>query len=197
MRRTSRILIVTASLAAALTVGACSADGGHGGMSAMTGMGSTPTGSRSSGAASDVMFAQMMVPHHQQAIEMADVAESKAQSPQLKKLAANIKAAQGPEISTMNAWLKQWGAPATAGGMDHGTDGMMTDADMSKLRRASGAEFDRMWLTMMIAHHQGAVTMAKNALASTANMQVKALAQSIVDGQDSEIAIMKGMLAGG
>lgn len=197
MHRPARTLAVTASLAATLAVAACSPGTDHDGMSGMTGMGNSPAASASAtAAATDVMFAQMMVPHHQQAIEMADLAESRAQSPQLKDLAATIKAAQGPEISTMNGWLEQWGAPATAGGMDHGTDGMMTEADMSELRQASGPQFDRLWLTMMIAHHQGAVTMAKDAMSSTTNTQVRSLAQSIVEGQDREIATMKGMLAG-
>jgi uncharacterized protein (DUF305 family) len=196
VHRNARIIAVTASLAATLAVAACSSAGDHDAMSGMTGMGTTPMASgTASAAAADVMFAQMMVPHHQQAVEMADLALAKAQAPQLKALATQIKAAQGPEISIMNGWLKQWGAPATAGGMDHHTGGMMSDADMTTLREASGAEFDRIWLTMMIAHHQGAITMAKDVLSSTSNPQVRTLAQNIVNGQDREIATMKGMLS--
>ena len=203
MRTSVRTLTVTVSLAATLAVASCSSGGDHDDMGGMSGMGgassaATTSGSTSgsmSAAAGDVMFAQMMVPHHQQAVEMADLALTKAASPEVKVLATKIKAAQGPEIETMNGWLQQWGAPATAGGMDHGTDGMMTDADMARLRDASGAEFDRLWLTMMIAHHQGALTMAKDVLATTKSAQVRALAQDVVDGQTREISTMKGMLS--
>ena len=198
MRRTLRALAVTASLATTLAVAACGS-GSHDTMTGMNGMGTSPgaaSSAPSSASAGDVMFAQMMVPHHHQAVEMADLALARSQSTRLKSLAADIKAAQGPEITTMNGWLREWGAPATAGGMDHGTDGMMSDADMAALRQAGGQAFDRMWLTMMVAHHEGAVTMAENVLATTKNPQVRTLAQDVVDAQAKEISTMKGMLAG-
>ena len=196
MRPSVRTLALIASLATTLAVAACGTDS-HDGMSGMNGMGSASPSSASgssTAAASDVMFAQMMVPHHQQAVDMADLALARAQSPQLKSLATTIKAAQGPEISTMNGWLGRWGAPASSG-MDHGVDGMMTDADMARLRQASGAEFDRLWLTMMIAHHEGAVTMARDALATTRDTGVRTLAQAVVEGQTREISTMKAMLS--
>jgi uncharacterized protein (DUF305 family) len=97
----------------------------------------------------------------------------------------------------MNGWLDQWGAPtgsAGMSGMDHGGDGMMSQADMTRLSQASGADFDRMWLTMMVAHHQGALTMAKDVLDTTSNAQVRSLAQGIVDSQTGEIGTMNTML---
>lgn len=146
------------------------------------------------GAAGDVQFAQMMIPHHQQAVEMAELAlKNDSASKEVTNLATQIKAAQGPEIETMNRWLREWNAPA-AGSMNHGSGGMMTDEDMKKLADASGDDFNRMWVTMMIQHHEGAVDMAQGVLQTTANPEVKQMAQAIVDGQKKEIATMKGML---
>lgn len=143
----------------------------------------------------DIMFAQMMIPHHQQAIEMADMALSKTSaSATVKELATEIKDAQDPEIATMEKWLASWGAPSAAPtGMDHGT-GMMTTEDMDSLMAAEGTDFDRMWLTMMVDHHEGAVTMAEDVLATTQNPDVTRLAESIIEAQKAEIATMEGLL---
>ena len=140
------------------------------------------------------MFAQMMIPHHEQAVQMAQLAlDNSTASADVKGLAQQIKAAQAPEIATVSGWLSTWGAPKSAG-MNHGASGMMTDQDMSGLAKASGAEFDKMWLAMMVQHHQGAIAMANEVLGTTADPQVKQLAQSIVDGQKSEITVMQGLL---
>ena len=133
-----------------------------------------PTGSTESSDAqfneADVTFAQEMIPHHQQAIEMADLAESRAESQEVKDLAADIEAAQGPEIETLTGWLESWGEDVPdegMSGMDHGDmssdemGGMMTEDEMAELEAAAGAEFDQMFLTMMIEHHEGAIEMAK------------------------------------
>ena len=149
------------------------------------------------------MFVQMMIPHHQQAVQMAELAETRAADPEVKKLAGEIKAAQAPEIATMTGWLTAWGMPApsaSAGhgtsmpGMDHGMPGMMSDADLAKLAAASGTEFDRQFLTMMIAHHEGAITMAKDEVARGVNADAKALAQQIITAQQGEIDTMKKIL---
>ena len=200
MSTTKRTLVPTATgLAATLILGACGSDTDNGGsMSGMNGHGgssSTAGSSASSSRTGDVMFAQMMIPHHQQAIEMADLAlTNPSTSAAAKRLAAQIKAAQDPEIETMNGWLRQWGAPTTAS-MDHGTGGMMSEEDMASLKAAKGPAFSRMWLQMMIEHHRGAVTMAQDVLSTTETPDVKRLAQSVVDGQTKEIATMKGLLA--
>ncbi|GAB3069397.1 DUF305 domain-containing protein [Pedococcus soli] len=203
MRTPARALSVAAALVGAIALAACGgADTDHNSMTGMSGMGTaTPSATATAKVdPADVMFAQGMVPHHQQAVQMADMALARATSSDVKALATKIKAAQDPEIATMNGWLNRWGAPSSAGdmngmaGMDHGSDGMMSQADMSKLSQASGAAFDRMWLTMMIAHHQGALTMAKDVLATTKDQNVRTLAQSIVDGQTKEIATMTGLL---
>jgi uncharacterized protein (DUF305 family) len=143
-----------------------------------------------------VAFAQMMIPHHEQAVEMADLAlENDTASQDVKALAAQIKGAQDPEIQTMKGWLSQWGATESAGAMDHGSGGMMGDDDMSSLMGASGTEFDQMWLEMMIEHHEGAIEMAQDVLSTTANADVEKLATAVVAGQEKEIATMQGMLS--
>lgn len=149
----------------------------------------------------DVAFAQSMIPHHEQAVMMAQMAKTHAQSPEVKDLAAKIEAAQGPEIDTMSGWLKAWGQKESSGNgmgdMDHGSDGMpgmMSDDDMMSLDSANGAGFDRMFLTMMITHHEGAIEMAKAQQADGKNGDAVALAKKIEADQTSEIAQMKDLL---
>lgn len=192
------IALAGTALIAVLALGACGSDADDAqSMGGMNGHGSSSSTSRqssSSDRAGDVMFAQMMIPHHQQAVEMADLALANAStSSDVKDLAQQIKAAQDPEIATMNGWLREWGAPKSAA-MDHGTSGMMSEEDMASLKAADGAAFNRMWLEMMVDHHQGAVTMAQDVLSSTEEPEVKSLAQAIVEGQQKEIATMQGML---
>ena len=192
------ITLAGAGVVAVLLLGACGSDEdvsqSMGGMNGHGASGSTPAQSSAGSRAGDVMFAQMMIPHHQQAIEMADLAlANPSTSPDVERLAQQIKAAQDPEIATMKRWLSEWGVPTSAS-MDHGTSGMMSEADMASLESAQGAEFNRLWLEMMIAHHQGAVTMAQDVLASTEDAEVKGLAQAVVEGQQKEIATMQGRL---
>ena len=160
--------------------------------------------------AQDVTFAQGMIPHHQQAVEMSDMALAQASSAKVKDLATRIKAAQGPEIEKMKGWLSSWdepleaesggmaGMPGMGGGMeDMAGMGMMTDAQMQEMGAARGADFDRMFLTMMIRHHEGAVTMARTELDKGKFAPAKQLAQAIVDDQQKEISEMQGLLNGG
>ncbi|MCA2222499.1 DUF305 domain-containing protein [Nonomuraea aurantiaca] len=146
----------------------------------------------------DVMFAQMMIPHHQQAVEMADLAETRASDREVKELAAKIKAAQDPEIQTMRGWLAEWGKPLPTGGMDQGMGhempGMMSAADMKKLEDAKGAAFDQEFLQMMIAHHNGAITMARTEREHGKNQEAKRLADAIETGQQAEVEQMRKML---
>lgn len=167
---------------------------------------SAPSGSSSSQAASsatDVAFAQSMIPHHEQAVEMADLAlaPSSQASAQVRELATQIKAAQDPEIARMSAWLQQWGAPS-AMPMDHSNhdmgavtmSGMMTADQMAALTAVSGDDFDRMWMQMMIEHHEGAVTMAEQVQQASTDPQVTGLADDIVAAQRQEIATMQELL---
>lgn len=151
----------------------------------------------------DVTFAQGMIPHHRQAVEMAELADTQATSPQVKDLAATIRSAQDPEITKMEGWLEEWDKPAAddeMSGMGHGSDGgdsmagMMSDADMMSLEGARGSGFDTMFLTMMIRHHQGAITMADDQLADGSNTEARALAKTIIGAQAAEIVTMKDLL---
>ena len=142
----------------------------------------------------DVEFAQGMIPHHQQAVEMADLADGRAESPEVIDLAERIKAAQDPEIELMRGWLEDWGQVMPEG-MDHeGMAGMMSEDDMTALEDASGAEFDEMFLTMMIEHHEGAIEQAETELDEGQNAEAKELAQTIIDAQQAEIEEMQGIL---
>jgi uncharacterized protein (DUF305 family) len=151
----------------------------------------------------DVAFAQGMIPHHEQAIEMADMAldPTAGAGTKITTLAKAIKGAQDPEIASMKGWLAAWGKDAAGGmaGMDHSTaamPGMMSGADMTKLGKSKGAEFDTAWATMMIAHHKGALDMANTELKSGKAADAKALATAVIKGQQAEIDQMTAMLKG-
>lgn len=155
--------------------------------------------------AADVDFAQQMIPHHRQAIEMAQLAESRAATAEVKALASDIEAAQGPEIETMSGWLSTWGEEipddtSNMGHMEHGNGGMnqmpgmMSDREMVQLEGSSGTEFDRMFLTMMIEHHQGAIEMSKSEQADGMNSNVIRLAEQVEADQTAEIETMRNLL---
>ena len=199
-----RAALVAATASTALVLAACGG-GGHdmGSMqSDSPSSSSSPSASTSAPAdahnTADTAFAQEMIPHHRQAVEMAGLAATRASSAEVKDLATKIEGAQGPEIETMTGWLTAWGEPVPEEmpGMDHsaGMPGMMSTQDMASLQAAKGSEFDTMWLQMMIQHHQGAIDMAKTELSQGSNTDAKALAQKIIDGQQSEITEMKGLL---
>jgi len=159
----------------------------------------TATGSPATGAhnAADITFAKDMLPHHLSAIQMADLAKTRASNPTVKALAAAISTAQGPEVTTMAGWLVGWGQPVpdlSMSGDMSGMAGMMSPAQMTGLANSTGSGFDRMWTQMMTTHHQGAVTMAKTELAAGANPQAKALAKSIIASQTAEITQMQKLL---
>ena len=190
---TARRILFGVAIALTLVAAACGDSGGS----------ATPSTAAFNDA--DVSFAQGMIPHHAQAVEMADIASTRASSAKVKDLASRIKAAQGPEIATMTAWLKSWNKPVTASsgggmagmaGMGSGASamGMMSDADMKGLGAASGAAFDKMFLTMMIEHHKGAIDMAKTEQTDGKFAATKALAGSIVTAQQAEIDEMGRLL---
>ena len=146
----------------------------------------------------DVMFAQLMYPHHAQAVEMAAMAEGRTDNPEVLALASAIEAAQQPEMDQLTAWLTEWGQPAPSagmGGMDHSPGGgMMTQQEMGGLMAASGSEFDRQWLTMMIAHHRGAIEMANTEISDGSNPDAQQMARTIVETQQQEIDTMQRLL---
>ncbi|WP_250905552.1 DUF305 domain-containing protein [Nonomuraea sp. NEAU-A123] len=136
----------------------------------------------------DVMFAQMMIPHHEQAVEMADMALMRASDSEVEELAAKIKSAQDPEIQTMKGWLTEWGKPVSSGGMGHDMPGIMSEEDMKKLDAAKGKAFDKLFAQMMIAHHKGAIGMARTEQANGSNPKAKELAKRIETSQQAEVA---------
>ncbi|MEU0970582.1 DUF305 domain-containing protein, partial [Streptomyces sp. NPDC005917] len=151
--------------------------------------------------AQDVTFAQSMIPHHQQALEMAALAADRASSARVQDLAARIEKAQDPEIKTMSGWLKAWGEDVPMAGMDHSghTDmaGMMDDKDMTALKKAEGKDFDTMFLTMMVQHHQGAVDMATTERSKGEYAPATSMAGDIVTAQNAEVKEMNKLLGKG
>lgn len=140
----------------------------------------------------DVAFVQMMIAHHTQAIEMADLAPERAGGTTLRALAARISAAQGPEISWLKRWLEERGQPVSDPGHDHGTmPGMQTPADLSALAAARGKDFDRRFVTMMTAHHQGAIRMAGDVLTGGSDELLRETANEMAVEQGSEIRRMQ------
>ncbi len=142
-----------------------------------------------------------MIPHHQQALEMARLASGRAASAQVKDLASRIEKAQDPEIRTMTGWLKSWGEQVPMAGMDHaghggmsGMSGMMSDTDMAALKKATGKDFDTKFLSLMVEHHQGAVEMATTEKNKGDYGPAKGMADGIVSAQNAEIKQMKQLL---
>ncbi|WP_410870613.1 DUF305 domain-containing protein [Nocardia sp. A7] len=144
----------------------------------------------------DISFLQMMYPHHAQAVEMAKMVPSRTENQQLIALAAQVEKAQAPEMAQITDLLTGFSEPAPSAGGHGGHDmpGMMTDAQMSSLQAATGADFDKQWLEMMIDHHEDAVGMAQTELNSGVNPASRELATKIVADQEAEITTMRGML---
>jgi uncharacterized protein (DUF305 family) len=147
----------------------------------------------------DIAFLQGMIPHHRQAVEMSDLAQESSDSPEVLALAEQIKAAQQPEIDQMQGLLDEWGVE---GGSEHGGAhggggghaGMLSEGEMTALAAAEGGEFDRLFLTGMIAHHEGAITASQTELTEGQSAEAQKLAQEIIDAQEAEIAEMQALL---
>ncbi|MCX2184549.1 DUF305 domain-containing protein [Streptomyces sp. SKN60] len=204
----ARRLAVTGAVAAAgLLLAACGGSGDGDSMSGMDHGGKTSaSASASAGAGSsagsfndaDVMFAQMMIPHHEQALAMAELADGRAEDAEIKKIVGAIEKAQDPEIRKMKSWLKAWGRPeAMEGGghAGHSMAGMMSGAEMKELAAAKGRDFDRRFAELMIAHHEGAVSMAKSEQQGGADPEARKVADDVVRTQAAEIAQLKQILA--
>lgn len=210
-----KTVIAAAAAAAALTVAGCSDNtsntstspttsssaGMSGSMPGMDHGGSSasaaPSATRTDFNDADVMFLQMMYPHHAQAIEMAKLVPGRSQNQQVITLAQNIEKAQGPEMTQMTSLLQSFGKPAPTADSGHmaGMPGMMSAEQMNALTGLSGAAFDRMWLQMMIDHHTGAITMSNTELRDGTNPDAKKMAEAIIANQQAEISQMQGMLA--
>ncbi|MFJ9824584.1 DUF305 domain-containing protein [Streptomyces sp. NPDC101160] len=202
--RTARRLALTGGVAAAaLLLAACGGSDGdsmagmdHGGRATTSATASADGSEQGNGTFNDadVMFAQMMIPHHEQALEMAKLAGTRAQDPGIRKIVGDIEKAQDPEIRKMRSWLKSWGRPESMGG-GHSMGGMMTDQEMKDLAAAKGKAFDRKFAELMIAHHEGAVSMAKTEQQSGGDPEAKRVADDVVRTQTAEIDRLKQILA--
>ncbi len=166
------------------------------------GSGSDSVGGSDAHNDKDIAFAQEMIVHHEQAVVMAQIAQDQTSSDEIRDLAARIEDAQTPEIESMQGWLEEWGAsesPDGMGGMDHGNAGgemagMMSDEEMSELASARSSELDAMFLTMMIEHHEGAVSMAEEEIENGEWSEAVDLAESIKSTQEAEIEEMRALL---
>lgn len=179
----TRITPVLGAIAAAVLLSACGSD-------------AEPAAEDHNAA--DVTFATDMIPHHRQALEMADMAGTLAGSPEVQQLADQIADAQDPEIETMSGWLEGWGEAVPEddmGGMDMGgMPGMMSEEQMQDLEAASGPAFDQMFLEMMIEHHTGAIQMAQTEQADGQYAEAIELAAQIEEGQTAEVETMQDLL---
>ncbi|WP_312182858.1 DUF305 domain-containing protein [Arthrobacter sp.] len=194
------------ALAAAILLAGCGADtsapdSGPAAESNMPGMDHHDNADSTDAAdhnGADTMFAQMMLPHHEQAILMSDMMLAKeGLEPQVVELATKIKAAQGPEIQKMEEWLAAWDQPwAPMEGHSMMMDGMLSEEDLATLDQAQGTEATKLFLTQMIEHHEGAVEMAEEEVAGGTNADAVKLAEAIVADQNSEIAEMQDLLQG-
>ncbi|MEU7553407.1 DUF305 domain-containing protein [Streptomyces sp. NPDC044571] len=205
MRTRSLVALATATTALVLTLTACG--GGSSTADHPAAGHEAPTASaavQSPGAghnAADVAFAQGMIPHHRQAVEMAGLAASRAESAEVKKLAGEVKKAQDPEINAMSGWLTSWGeqvpAPGAADHSAHGggtSSGMMTAEEMAGLEKASGKAFDTAFLELMVKHHEGAIAMADTERKTGSYAPATTMAEAITTSQSAEIARMRTLL---
>ncbi len=205
VKNTTVTTLAAAAIGVALVAG-CGDDGSSASMEGHS-MGSSSMESAPSQdpaadfADADVAFASMMYPHHAQAVEMASMVDGRSTNPDVVTLADEIADAQGPEMDQLASWLAEWGQPSPSAtpddmqGMDHGSgSGMMSSQDMASLTALSGDEFDQRWLTMMIDHQRGAVAMAETEIEEGSNDDAVAMARTIVDTQNAEIARMEQLL---
>ncbi|MFC9917255.1 DUF305 domain-containing protein [Agromyces binzhouensis] len=197
MHTTRTTLTLATTVALALALSGCAGPTTNG--ADRTGSaGAATSASDARPGAADVMFAQMMIPHHEQAVEMSEELLAKdGIDDSVRDLAEQIMAAQQPEIDLMRGWLDAWGAEELddMGGMDHG-DGMMSDDDLAILEEATGEEASRVFLQQMIVHHEGAVRMAQTEIAQGEHPDAVELAEAVVIAQTEEIAGMQAMLEG-
>ena len=199
------LLLTAAAAVTVLALSACTTDGdetaaGDTTTAATSVVGETDTDASAEAgehSEADVMFAQMMMPHHEQAIEMSDIILAKDGIPEdVTQLAEEIKAAQGPEIQQLTEWLDQWGEPTEPqDGHDMAEmDGMLGDDELQQLSDAEGTDAARLFLEQMIEHHEGAITMAEDEVADGTYPPAVDLAQTIIDTQQQEIDTMRDLL---
>jgi uncharacterized protein (DUF305 family) len=194
-KKTGILLSVIAALLISIVLvtsgGMRDSDSGNDDMGMMGGHGHN---SNSQLAGSDAMFLQMMIPHHEQAVVMSDLALSTSKDADVLKLAKQIKDAQAPEIIKMQGWLADAGLSEDPGhSMGDGMGGMLSDSDLSALKGSTGKSFDKLFLAGMIAHHEGAINMVIM-IENSSNSDISNLGQEIVKSQTAEVELMKKIL---
>ena len=151
----------------------------------------------------DQKFVQEMILHHEQAVVMSEMVSNVEVSGETAALAAEIISAQASEVELMKGFLSEWGvkfdqdSDPHAGHMMSGDEshGMMTDEELAELENSMGSNFEKMWLTMMLAHHKGAIKMAETVVADGKDARVKTLAEVIISEQQKEIELIDSLLA--
>ncbi|MFY1689833.1 DUF305 domain-containing protein [Plantactinospora sp. WMMB782] len=154
-----------------------------------------PPGARHNAA--DIRFVSMMVPHHEQALQMAALVPERAGSTGVIAVADRIRSAQQPEVEVLRGWLRDRGLDSLLGGTGHehpGMHGMQSPEAIATLTATTGTDFDRMFVEMMSAHHQGAIAMAQEVLANGLDQQVRELARNIAFEQSVEVNRMREVL---
>jgi uncharacterized protein (DUF305 family) len=193
-KKTGVLLAIIALLGATVISFAVNRDGDHMDNNGMGGhMGNHSTGT-SSYTGADIMFLQMMIPHHQQAVDISNLAMKTSKDSELLALAKKIAADQTSEIAMMKAWLKDAGAGTDMGHSMEGMGGMLNDAELSALNTESGTKFDLLWLKGMTGHHDGAIHMT-TMIRDASNPDIKAFGEKVVADQSAQIEQMKAMIA--
>ncbi len=154
--------------------------------------GDKSTSSKLSGA--DVMFLQMMIPHHQQAVDISELAITKSKDAELIALATVIRDGQAGEIIQMKNWLEEAGSDMDMGHAGHDMGGMLTESELSALKASQGSAFDRLWLEGMTNHHNGALHMT-TMISDAQNPELRKFAEEIIEVQSAQNAQMKTMLS--
>ena len=197
-KKTGVLLGVIVLLATALvSVGINRNDDGRGFMgmghhSDDNGMGSYHN-SKNNYTGADIMFLQMMIPHHQQAVDISNLALKTSKDPELLALAKSIRDAQTTEIAQMKQWLSDAGAGTDMGHSMDGMGGMLDDTELSALAAANGKNFDILWLKGMIGHHDGAIHMT-TMIRDASNKEIKAFGENVIKDQSEQITQMEAML---
>ncbi len=207
--------LAAAAVAAALVLGACDADSGDGTSDRAKDAGpgvvapgrpgepartlsaeeAAEEAGQDTANSADFRYTQMMIEHHRQALVMTELVPERASSTTVKRLAERISAGQKPEIGAMEGWLERNGGDKRKQHHDHaGMPGMATDAQLKKLRATEGKAFDKLFLELMITHHQGALTMATEALSEGNDIIVEEMASDVVAQQSVEINRMRGLM---
>lgn len=199
--RTRTTVLVAATLAVATTLAACAGNDPEPASTPVEEVRADEFGPEATYNDADTVFTQMMIVHHEGALEMSELALERSTDAAVSDLAQRIADAQDPEIQLMSGWLTTWGESppdqTDHAGMDHAgmdMDGMSQDEAMDALRELEGAEFDRTFLALMVAHHRGAIVMAEVQLADGSHPDARALAREIIDAQAAEITEMENLL---